>query len=217
MDLAAGISAARLLHWLDLLGVAVFAVSGALTAGRHRLDLLGVVVIATLTAIGGGTLRDVLLNRDRIFWIEDPGILVAILLAALATVPYVHFARPPEKSLQAADALGLALFSIAGAQVAEASGVSVLIVVVMGVITGVAGGVMRDVLCNEVPMILRKGNLYAAAAISGLVVYVLLRDTALPRPWPSVAGMSVIVGVRACAIIFNWSLPEFRLATRPRD
>lgn len=208
-------SAAQLLHWLDLVGVAVFAISGALTAGRHRLDLLGVVVIATTTAIGGGTLRDVLLGRQP-FWIADPSYLVAIIVAALLMVPYVRFARPPERSLEVADALGLSLFSVAGAQVAEAAGVSAIIVVVMGTITGVAGGVMRDVLCNEVPMILRKGNLYAAAAISGLVVYILLRDTPLPRPWPSLAAMGVIASVRGASILFNWSLPEFHLPPERR-
>lgn len=206
----------NLLYLLDLVGAGVFAVSGALTAGRNRLDLLGVVVIALVTAIGGGTLRDLLLDRHPVFWIADPLYLLVIVAAALATVPYVRLARPPEKFLQTADALGLALFAISGAQVAEDLGVPDLIVVVMGAITGVVGGVLRDVLCNEIPMILRKGNLYAAAAIVGLVAYVLLQDLGLARPMAAWVGMALVAGLRFASIAFNWTLPEFRLPPQGR-
>src|SRR5690606_37353128 len=126
-------TAASLLHFLDFAGVAVFGVSGALAAGRKSLDLLGVVVIAIVTAIGGGTLRDLLLDRS-VFWIVDPRYLVTIIAAALFTVVYARFYRPPDKLLQFADALGLALFAISGAQIAEALGTPGLIAVVMGTI-----------------------------------------------------------------------------------
>src|SRR5918998_745786 len=103
---------------MDLLGVAVFAVSGALAAGRKSLDLLGVLVIAVVTAIGGGTIRDLLLNRHPIFWIADPTYLVVICIAAALTIVYVRLRAPPGNSLLVADALGLALFTITGAQIA---------------------------------------------------------------------------------------------------
>src|SRR5688572_15341240 len=124
---------------LQLLGAAVFAASGALSAGRKRFDLLGVAVIATVTAIGGGTLRDVLLDRHPVFWIEDPTYLVVILSAALLTILYARFREPPRGSLQIADALGLAMFTIGGAQVAEQQGLAAILVVLMGTITGTAG------------------------------------------------------------------------------
>jgi len=200
-----------LLHALDLIGVAVFAVSGALTAGRHRLDLLGVVIIATITAIGGGTLRDVLLNRDQVFWIADPTYLYVIVVAAVLTIPYVRLAPIPEKTLQIADALGLGLFAVAGGQVAEARGVSAPIIVAMGVVTGVAGGMLRDVLCNEVPMILRKGSLYATCVIIGMLAYIAAKQVGLPRGQATLIGSLTIIGVRLGAITWGWSLPEFHL------
>ncbi len=208
-------SPATLLHLLDYAGVAVFGVSGALAAGRKSLDLLGVVVIGIVTAIGGGTLRDLLLDRTA-FWITDPGYLVTIIVASLLTVVYTRFRRPPDKALQFADALGLALFAIAGAQIAVSSGAGNLIAVVMGTITGVFGGVLRDILCAEIPMILRKGNIYATAAIAGCSAYVLLQDAGIARAWATGIGMLVIVTLRLAAIVWNLSLPVFSL-TEPSD
>ncbi len=134
----------------------MFAISGALTAGRKSMDLFGVVVVAVITAIGGGTVRDVLLDAHPVFWIQDPTYLIVILAATAATLLYARFRRPPQASLLVADAFGLAVFTFIGAQMAYSAGVSDLIVVLMGTITGVAGGVMRDVLCAEVPLILRR-------------------------------------------------------------
>lgn len=202
-----------ILRLLDLAGVAVFAVSGALAAGRKSLDLLGVVVIAIVTSVGGGTLRDLLLDRP-IFWIADPVYLHFIVGAALATVGWVRFAAPPDKALQLADALGLALFTISGAQIAEQAQLSGIIVVVMGTITGVFGGVLRDVLCAEIPMILRKGNIYATAAIAGASLYVLLQALGIERAIASLSGMLLIALLRLAAIYFNLTLPVFSLQDR---
>jgi uncharacterized membrane protein YeiH len=194
---------------IDYAGVAVFAISGALAAARKNLDLLGVVVIATVTAIGGGTVRDVLLNRD-VFWIVKPAHLYVILGAAIATLAYTRRFRPPERALAIADALGLAFFSVSGAQIAEAQGLSGVVVVVMGTLTGVAGGVMRDVLSAEIPLILRKGQIYATAAIVGVILYLLLQPFA-DRSIAAFAGMICIAAVRLGAIVWNWTLPVFGL------
>lgn len=202
-----------ILHVLDLLGVAVFAVSGALTAGRRRMDLLGVLVIAALTAIGGGTIRDLLVDRRPIFWIADPSYLIVIALAALGTVVWARARPVPRSALLFADALGLAFFTISGAGIARQAGLPALTVVLMGAITGSAGGVLRDVLCARVPMILRQGELYATAAIAGATVYILLEAVRLPPPLPSVAGMLVIFALRLGAIVWHWQLPVFT----PRD
>ncbi|MDX1495394.1 MAG: trimeric intracellular cation channel family protein [Longimicrobiales bacterium] len=203
-----------ILYLLDLLGVAVFATSGALAAGRKSLDLLGVVVIAAVTAIGGGTIRDVLLDRHPVFWIADPNYLVVIIAAALLTVLYARYRRPPDDSLAIADALGLGFFTIGGAQIAEAAGLSSIIVVLMGTITGVAGGVIRDVLTNEIPMILRRGQLYASAAIGGASLYLLLVALGWDRTAGALVGMATIVGLRLAAIVWGLRLPVFELRDR---
>jgi len=196
---------------LDFAGVAVFAVSGALAAGRKNLDLVGVLVIASVTAIGGGTLRDLLMDRHPVFWVARPAYLYVIVLAALATVAWAHRFRPPALSLAIADALGLAFFTVSGAPIAEGRGLSGIVVVLMGVLTGVAGGVLRDVLSAEIPLVLRRGNLYASCAIAGTSTYFVLERLGLPRPLPSFIGMTVGTGLRLAAIRWGLQLPEFRL------
>ena len=200
-----------MLYWLDLLGVAVFAVSGVLAAGRAGLDLLGVVVIAAVTAIGGGTLRDVLLNRHPIFWIRDTRYLHVILLTTLATLLYLHWLVVPTGALQLADALGLALFALTGAQIAEEARLSPLIVVLTGTLTGSAGGVVRDILTNEVPLLLR-GDIYGSAAIGGIAFYLALQQFGLNRRFAFFAGMAVVVALRLGGIYGNWSLPALRMS-----
>jgi uncharacterized membrane protein YeiH len=198
-------------QFLDLVGVAVFAVSGALAAVRKRLDLLGVVVIAMVTAIGGGTTRDLLLDRA-IFWTTQPRYLYVILVSALLTVFWTRRFKPPDRALAIADALGLALFAISGAQIAERVGLPGIVCVIMGTITGVAGGMIRDVLTTEIPMVIRRGQIYATAAIAGIVAYVVLkRSFGLGDPTAALLGMAVIAGLRIAAIAWGWTLPVFSL------
>lgn len=196
------------LYALDLFGCAVFAVSGALTAGRKRMDLFGVVVVAVITAIGGGTVRDVLLNRRPVFWIEDPTYLAVIVAAAGATILYGRFYRPPGASLLVADAFGLAVFTYIGAQTAYAAGVPSPIVVLMGTLTGVAGGVMRDVLCAEVPLILRR-EVYATASVAGGIAYVILKALGAPEPVSAIVPVVTVFVLRLMALRFDLNFPTF--------
>ena len=198
------------LYLLDLMGVSVFAISGALAAGRLGLDPIGVIVFASLTAVGGGTVRDLLLNRHPMFWIADTRYLLVIGLSALATVFYVQYWAVPADALLVADALGLALFAICGAQIAEAAGLRPVIVTLMGTMTGVAGGVLRDMLSGQVPLLLRR-DIYATAAIAGIVAYLLLQRLGLPRGWAFGIGLVVVVGLRLMAIAWNLQLPTFQL------
>jgi uncharacterized membrane protein YeiH len=200
-----------MLYLVSMLGVAVFAASGALAAGRKSFDWLGVVVIALVTAVGGGTLRDLLLDRHPIFWVQDPSHVTIILLAAALTLAYVHFRKPPLAALAVADALGLALFSISGAQVAEAKGLPALTVIVMGAVTGSAGGVLRDVLTGEVPLLFRQTELYATAAIAGVGVYLAAEAVGLGTEPASYLGMGVVAGLRFAAIRWKLRLPVFHL------
>jgi uncharacterized membrane protein YeiH len=200
-----------LLQFFDLLGVAIFAVSGALAALRKRLDLLGVVVIAMVTAIGGGTTRDLLLDRA-VFWTTQPRYLYVILASALLTVGWTRRFRPPDRALAIADALGLALFAISGAQIAERAGLPGVVCVIMGTITGVAGGMLRDVLTTEIPMIIRRGQFYATAAIVGIIAYLVLRQSfGLAEPVASLMGMALVAGLRISSIMWGWTLPVFTL------
>jgi len=195
---------------LDLAGVAVFAVSGVLAARSKGLDLMGVIVIAAITAIGGGTLRDLLLNRYPIFWITDARYLTVIIVSALLTVGYVRVRLPLGNALLVADAFGLALFALSGAQVAEAAQCPPIIVVLMGTMTGVAGGVLRDVITAQIPLILRR-DLYATAAIAGVALYLLLQVLGLQQSWAFGIGMIVVVLLRLIAIRWGLQLPIFRI------
>ena len=198
---------------MDFLGVAVFAVSGVLAAGRKHLDWFGVLVIATVTAIGGGTLRDLLIDRP-VFWLSDTGYLWVILLATLVTMLVVRVREIPLRALLVADALGLALFAISGARIAETAGYGGIIAVILGTMTGVAGGVLRDMLLAEIPLLLRDGEVYATAAIAGIVVYLLLQDGGFDRLTAGHAGMAAIVVIRFAAIFFNLRMPAFRLGEK---
>ncbi|HET6409678.1 MAG TPA: trimeric intracellular cation channel family protein [Chthoniobacteraceae bacterium] len=198
------------IHLIGLCGVAVCAISGALEAGRKSFDLLGVAIIALVTAIGGGTLRDVLLDRHPIFWIAEPTYLLVILASAALTVLYVKFQHPPYRALLLADALGLGFFTISGAQVAQSKGMPAVIIILMGAITGAAGGLFRDVLSAEVPLLLRRGELYATASIAGATMYLAFEAMDLPRHASATLGAAVVIGLRYAAIRWRIALPVFR-------
>ena len=203
--------ALTLVRVLDLIGIGVFAVSGALAAGRKRLDLLGVFVLASVTAIGGGTIRDLLLDRHPIFWLSDATFLAVIIVAVVVTFAYVQWRRPPLASLLVADALGLALFSIAGAQIAQGQGLPAVSVVILGTITGVAGGVIRDVLSAEIPFVFRRGNLYASAVIVGIALYLTLETLGVAHQTAALIGMALIAALRLAAIRWGLKLPVFQV------
>lgn len=199
-----------LLYILDLFGVAVFAASGALAGVAARLDLLGVLVLASITAVGGGTIRDVLLSRHPIFWIKDPKPVYAIIASTTVTLVWVHFLPIPTDALLIADALGLALFAISGAQVAEKTGCRAFVIVLMGTLTGAGGGVLRDLLSAKVPLILRQ-DIYASAAIAGIAVYLLLRAARAPTAVAFAGGFLTVAGTRLASIAFELRLPVFSL------
>lgn len=199
-----------ILYILDLFGVAVFAISGALAAGRKSLDLLGVVIIAVVTAVGGGTTRDLLLDRHPIFWIADPIYLLVIIIASLFTIWYTQYNEPPEKALLIADALGLAVFTVLGAQITQEVVSNSVIIVIMAAITGTVGGLIRDVLSNEIPLIMRR-DIYATAALAGATVYLLLQLGTLAPTVNIILGMFIVIGLRLAAIQWDLHLPRFKL------
>lgn len=198
----------RFLYWLDFAGVAVFAISGALVASRKCLDPVGFALIATITAIGGGTLRDLLMNQTP-FWMTQPhyvGLCVVIALAVYFLAPHIEYRY---KVLLWADAIGLSLFCVLGARYALESGFDSTIAIVMGLLTGAFGGLIRDVLCQEIPLILRQ-EIYATAALSGALVYTLLAPLPLPYRLAEFGGIAACFVVRALGLSRGLSLPAYR-------
>ncbi|MDO6461594.1 trimeric intracellular cation channel family protein [Granulosicoccaceae sp. 1_MG-2023] len=202
-------------HFLDIFGVAVFAIAGTLTAIEKRFDLFGVIVVALITALGGGTLRDVTLDAHPVIWIADTGYLSTGILAAVATFVVVRFVKVPLRAIEICDAVGLAFFVIAGIQKATNLGHQPEIALLMGLMTGVAGGILRDVLCNEVPLIFHR-EIYATAALSGGFLYLALLESGLPPEAAMVPAMLTIIVLRLCAVFFGLSLPQF-LFSKSRD
>jgi uncharacterized membrane protein YeiH len=201
-----------LVYYLNLLGCGVFAASGTLAAGRKGFDLLGVAIIAAVTAVGGGTVRDLLLDRHPVFWIAEPAYLYATFAATAVTLLYVRLTRrTADLPLLLADALGLALFTISGTQLAEDRHVPAVVAVLMGAITGSVGGVIRDVLANDVPLILRRGELYATASLAGATLYLILERAGIDRTHSALAGMSTVATLRFAAIAWGLRLPTFEV------
>ncbi|HVO51291.1 MAG TPA: trimeric intracellular cation channel family protein [Thermoanaerobaculia bacterium] len=196
---------------LDFAGVFVFAVSGALAGGRRRLDLFGVFVVAVVTGIGGGTLRDLLLGRLPVFWVREPEYLGVAAAATAATVLFTRFRMPKESRLLMADALGLALFSVTGAQIAETVTDAKIVVVLMGAATAAGGGMIRDVLLGDVPLILRGRELYATAAGAGAAVYVGLGAAGAARPLAAGAGLLTTLVLRVVSLRHGVGLPAYEL------
>ena len=202
------------IYIFDLCGTAVFALSGALAAGKHRMDPFGVIVLASVTAIGGGSIRDALIGSTPVFWIRDPNYIIVILATVLACLVLV---RKPHKlpalTLPVADALGLALFTVIGAEKALLMGLSGMIAVVMGLITGVGGGIIRDLLCRQVPMVLRT-EIYATASIVGGICYTLSLAVGMDSITSMFIAMISTLIIRLSAIRWHLSLPAFDLKTK---
>lgn len=202
-----------MLYFLDLFGVAVFAITGSLAAGKKQMDLFGVVVLALATALGGGTLRDLILGDYPVFWISDPSYVFIGTAVAISIFVLARFLRPPAKALKFADAFGLAIFTIIGTDKAISLGVAGSISVIMGVMTGVAGGIIRDILSGEIPLVL-KAEIYATASLCGAIIFVVLTAYFPSMPLPAPAAITAVLALRLAAIHWNLSLPVFPSAKK---
>lgn len=197
-----------IIAFLDFFGVAVFAISGALTAGHKKLDIFGVMVVALLTCLGGGTLRDLILDAHPVVWIENTNYLFVGIIAAFATFIVVRLHRMPMRMLEVCDAIGLAFFTIAGMQKAQALGHSPEISLLMGLMTGVAGGILRDIVCNEIPLIFHK-EIYATAAIVGGGLFLAFQYVGFGAEISMIVGMLTILTLRLTGIFMGLSMPAF--------
>jgi uncharacterized membrane protein YeiH len=201
----------NLIYFIDLLGTVVFAFSGVLVAGRLKMDIIGVLVLAAVTSIGGGTIRDLLIGATPVFWIKDSHYLLTIAVTGVVGMGVARILhRWPWYVLPLLDAVGLALFVVIGAQKALSYGTSGVIAVLMGCITGVAGGVVRDILAREIPMVLRKEVYVTACLLSG-TIYVLLLEWGMGHVASMFVSMISLLCVRVPAIFMHLSLPAFHL------
>jgi uncharacterized membrane protein YeiH len=197
-----------LIRTIEISAVLVAAISGFAEAQRKNMDVVGVYTVAFITAFGGGTLRDVLLDRRPFIWIAHEEYAIAVFLMSLLAFPVLRIANRlfNEAVVVFADALGLGLFSISGVVIALELGTPLFMSIMMGVITGVFGGILRDVICNEVPMILRDGKPYALCAFLGCWLFWLLMKVGLDRDSALLIGVAAIATMRMVAWRLNISL-----------
>ena len=196
------------MYWLGQAAVASMAAAAVLEAGRKRYDLFGMMVIAVSAALGGGSLRDMLLDRP-VFWVHDQTYLGMALIAALVTFFLAQRRRLPLRFFLITDALGLALFTVVGTRVALQMDASWLSASFLGVVTGVMGGVLRDILCSEEPLVFQ-GPIYATAAWAGALVYIGMAPYFSAPLIPAVTAGSLILAMRLAALRWSWNLPMFR-------
>ena len=197
-----------ILHLFSLLGSAVFAFSGALEAGRKKMDVFGVIVVALVTALGGGTLRDLLLPGKSVFWVTDSQPVITAIVVAVLTFYTIRPLGPvSRRMLLIADAAGLAFFTVLGVEKSLSCGLSPLISVMMGTITGIVGGIVRDILCNTIPLVLQR-EVYATASLAGGIMYLCLGITPLSPTWRTVLAILTVFLIRLLALRLNLALPR---------
>lgn len=199
----------NLIYLLDLCAVAVCAITATLEARRRELDLFGVVVVAVISGIGGGTVRDLLLGRLPVYWVHDPIYVAVGMSAGTLTFFLSRHLRLPKNFFLIPDAVGLALFTVIGTSVALQLDTPWLIAALMGVITGVFGGVIRDIMCNEVPLIFRT-DIYATASLAGALLLVSLGEVGISHTPALLLAMFSTVAIRLAAIRWHIHLPRLR-------
>jgi uncharacterized membrane protein YeiH len=198
-----------LLDALDYASVLVFALTGALAASRSQLDIVGFIFIACLTAVGGGTIRDAILNRE-VFWVADPVVLAVAAVAAVLVFFTAHLMESRYRALLWFDAFALSVAVPAGVAVALAEAAAWPIVLVMGMVTGCLGGLMRDVVCNEVPLVLKQGELYATCALAGSLGAMAAIWAGLGQGVALLLCAALVFGLRAGSLVLGWRLPVYR-------
>lgn len=194
---------------LDYAATLVFALTGALVASRAQLDIVGFAFLAGLTGLGGGTLRDVLLDRTPV-WISDPAYLGVVTLAAVLVFFTAHLIESRLKAIHWLDALALGVAVAAGAGVAQRLGQPAGVVLVMGIATGCAGGLARDVVANEVPLVLKQGELYVSCALMGSLATVLADHLGATAALSAVLTAATTIALRAGSLALGWKLPVYK-------
>ncbi|OLF39256.1 MULTISPECIES: trimeric intracellular cation channel family protein [unclassified Psychrobacter] len=199
-----------LLYLLDMVGVIACAVAGTLLAQHKGFDIAGCILVSMVNAIGGGTLRDIALDRHPLFWMTDLNYVIVITATSLILQIFFHLYHKIDNALKLFDAIGLAAFSVIGFKVALNQDVSPMIAIMMGVWTAIIGGMLRDIICNEIPLVLQR-EIYISASIAGSVTYLLLERLGVDAGLNEFIMLGVIFAVRMLALRFDWHLPSIRL------
>lgn len=192
---------------LDYLGTCVFAISGALAGMRHRFDPFGVLILAAVTAIGGGSLRDVLIGRTPVGWMQDINYAYLIMAGTLIAILFRKYLVYVRRTMFLFDAIGLGLFTIIGVEIGMATGLHPILCVLLGTMSASFGGVIRDILSNEVPLIFHK-EVYASLSLLGGTTFLLLQKTSLPDDWAYVLTSTLVVVLRILAVRRKWMIPK---------
>ncbi len=204
---------AMTLYYCDLLGTFVFALTGALVAIRRRMDLFGMLVLAAITAVGGGTVRDVILGADGVFWTRDGNYIFVIILGMALPAIVQQDKYRTVRVLKILDAFGLAIFTVIGASKTLSLGYSGPVAVIMGCISGVFGGIFRDTLAGQVPLILRR-DVYATTSIAGAILFVIFAKVNLPQPLNILLTATSVFTLRLTALQKGWNLPVIQPKNR---
>ena len=199
-----------LLYLLDMVGVIACAIAGTLLAQHKGFDIAGCILVSMVNAIGGGTLRDMALDRHPLFWMTDLNYVIVITATSLILQIFFHLYHKIDKALKFFDAIGLAAFSVIGFKVALAQDMSPVIAVMMGVWTAIIGGLLRDIICNEIPLLLQR-EIYITASIAGSLSYLALDYWGVDAITNEFMMLFIIFAVRMLALKFDWHLPSIRL------
>lgn len=192
---------------IDILGIIAFAISGVMVAMDKRLDMFGVFIIAFVTAVGGGTLRDMLIGNTPVIWLQDTVYLFTIVGSVIVAVLFRSRLKYVRRSLFLFDTIGIGLYTMVGIQKGLSIGLAPIMCIGLGTITASFGGVIRDILCNEIPVIFRK-EIYATACILGGIGYFLLEKLPINATYPYIGGIIIVIGIRLLAVKFKIALPS---------
>lgn len=192
---------------LDLIGTLVFAISGSLMAKQHDFDIFGAAVVAFVTALGGGTIRDLLIGVTPVGWMIDPQYLVAVITGVVMVLVFPSYLLKLRKTMFLFDTIGIGIFTLIGIQKAMGLGLSPMIALMMGMVSAVFGGVIRDILCTEVPLIFRK-EIYATACLSGGAIYLLSIYLGVNNNLAMITSMFIIIGIRLVSVVKHIALPK---------
>lgn len=196
----------HIIEYINISGSFVFAVSGALIAMKRKLDPFGVLIVSFITAVGGGTLRDILIDRE-VFWLYNTSIPYAVFSGSIVAMVFKSNLNFFNKPMFFYDAVGLGLFTITGVQIGLENNLDYLICIILGTVTGVFGGVLRDVVVNKIPVVFKK-EIYATASILGGLLYLILMNCKVPNPYLQIIPILFIILIRLGAVYFNVSLPS---------
>lgn len=201
---------AEIIYLFDMLGVVACAAAGTIVAKRKSGDILGAIFISFVAAIGGGSFRDILLDNHPIFWMTQPSYLGVIVATSLIVQILFHYVERLDKPLRLFDALGAATFTVIGIEIGLANGATPVVAILMGITTATVGGIMRDIICNEMPMLLQK-EIYITACLAGSILYFILLKLGVPQGVQQLSVIGFIFSIRMLAIYRNWQLPNITL------